>query len=149
MSQGQFPFFDSELLGSLSSALERRRKSIGNRTSKFLIQKVFEQTAEGRFEKLEAEVRTRSSRHSPVFRIYVWEDRLLWLDARASSKSGWEWSWTSEGRLVGGLGGRETASEIERTIDILRIVSPDRTTAFEEVWAPMIAKGPAEVRPLK
>ena len=145
MTSTHYPTFDDEFLNAISGALRRRSKSLKYRTSSISIQKVFEQTTEGRYEKLEGEVQTNSTRRAPTFSFNLWHDRLVWLDARRLGQSGWDWTWTSEGRLVGTVGSREIGSAIEKTIEAIKGEAFDRQQIFEAIWQPYIAKGPGEV----
>ena len=52
-------------------------------------------------EKLELEpVQGRSTR-STATRLYLWEDRWIWIDAREMSRAQWLWSYQFEGRTRG------------------------------------------------
>lgn len=145
MTSTHYPTFDDELLNAVSDELRRRSKSLKHRTSSISIQKVFEQTSDGRYEKLEGEVRTDSTRRAPTIRFNLWHDRLLWLDARRLGQSGWDWTWTSEGRLAGAVSGGEIGSAVERTIKAIKGEALNRQQIFEAIWQPYIAKGPREV----
>ena len=148
MTSAQFPVFEEEFLSSLCNTLGRRRKSLSKKTSKFTIQKVWEENSQGRFEKLEGDIRTRSTVTSPMFRFHFWHDRVVRLDASGASKAGWEWAWTSEGRVVGLAESRDLGAAIERTIDIVKVGAGDRVQAFETIWGPLIANGPVEIKQL-
>ena len=61
-------------------------------------------------------IRYRVHGASVSLRLAVWDDRWVWVDARRSSKSGWVWESTTEGRFVSAGGARDLVAHAEETL---------------------------------
>lgn len=131
---------------SVVDSLNKRRKSIKNRVHSLAFERVIERDENGELEKLEVALRTRKATNSPSFRLHVWSDRWVWVDARLGGKSGWEWEWQCEGRCHGDNIGKSLVSSIEKSISIVAITDTDNIAGgLDKVWASLLAQGPKEV----
>jgi len=128
--------FDSPYLTLLSGALMKRRKAIKYRVKKIEFQKIIEKGAESsNTKKLEITI-TPCSR--VVIRLFVWDDRWVWIDARRSSKNGWLFEWTSSGRVLQ-ESARNLVSTLEQSISYA-VASEDNK--LNNIWDKMLHRGP-------
>jgi hypothetical protein len=144
----QIPTFDNDFLEDVAYGLRKRRKAISRMFSLVECYKVYETFHGRKEEKLELHIDENTSRRSPGLRLFAWVDRSLWIDARAISdkgKKGWKWTWTAEGRLVGGLSGCNLVSAIEQSSRLLHGMDGSQTGRFDEIWNPLLARGPMTV----
>ena len=135
----QTPRFEDEFLESIAVAFRKRRKSLSHRTDRAECSKVFEQLSSEREERLEIDLvqRDRSS-----LRLWAWPERHIWLDARRSTKVGWAWEWTHEGRLLGEKTAREVIVAVEETHAMLYNMNAGRVQALFGPWTQLLARGP-------
>ena len=123
--------------------MRRRRRAIRYRVPSLTAEKVVERTSTTDREKLEitCEIGARRAR----LRIFIWEDRWIWVDARRPSKvAGWSWQFTREGRVVGGLDGRRLVQVLEASVDAASSSDEDAARALDEVWQSIFAIGPCQ-----
>ncbi|MGA7713873.1 MAG: hypothetical protein WCA81_18415 [Rhizomicrobium sp.] len=137
------PRFESEFLEGLAFAFRKRRKSLSHRASGAECVKVYELVGDERMERLEIYLPKYGK---VMLRLHAWPDRKIWLDARQSTKKGWAWAWTREGRLLGSSGAPEAIAALETTFDRLFEMTSSRTNELSEPWATLIANGPKPVR---
>jgi len=78
-------------------------------------------------------------------RFHVWGDRWVWVDARSSSKSGWVWEFTIEGRFISPGGARDLVARAEETISASYKSTDDIPQAMSAIWATCLATGPQRV----
>lgn len=135
--------FESEFLEELSIAYRKRRKSLSHRASSADLAKTYELVETERMERLEIYL---PNYDKVVLRLHAWPDRSIWLDARRSSKQGWVWSWTHEGRLLRSHGAKEVIEALEETLDTLFEMNSLRTQELSGPWNALLAQGPKEVR---
>jgi hypothetical protein len=143
------PRFENEFLEDVADSLRKRLKAISHQASRIDGQKVYETVGSAKEEKFEIYLAKTSSRNGPRIRVNVWADRWISVDAREPSPKGvkgWLWEWTTEGRLMGGLGGKEIVQALEAGISSLYQIDKDRVHKFDEIWRPILARGPVEVR---
>ena len=76
----------------------------------------------------------------------AWPDRQIWLDARCSTKKGWAWEWTYDGRLLGSVDPPNVIKALEATLDPLQQMDNSRTHELSKPWIRLLAKGPQPVR---
>ncbi len=102
---------------------------------------------EVRCERIELLLKTGTSSKSEIIRLRFWSDRWIWVDARQSAegaRAGWNWKWTTDGRLAGHCSGRELLPTLEASH--LIFADGDRSLAgLDLIWDPILARGP---RPL-
>jgi hypothetical protein len=85
----------------------------------------------------------RDRRGALRVRFRIWQDRWCWFDARRSSKQGWVFEWTSNGRLVGGLSAPELVTTIEKAYDLAH--ADDAAQRLEALWLPVLMRGPRRI----
>jgi hypothetical protein len=137
-----FPRFESEFLEDLSFAFRKRRKALNHRAQSAGYAKVYELVEGEKMERLEI--------HLPYYdwgllRLHAWPDRLIWLDARRPAKTGWAWSWTHDGRLLGNCAASDVIKALEDTIGLLQQMDSSRTHELGRPWNQLIATGPRAV----
>jgi len=76
-----------------------------------------------------------------VLRLQIWDDRWLRLDVRRSSKSGWVWESTNEGRFVSPGGARDLVSQVEETLSASYLPAADVPRAISTIWSRFLAIG--------
>lgn len=133
------PTCENEFLNSVLFSLKKRQKAIKYKVSSITCEKIVEIDEGERFEKLEIDVQLLTSRCS--FRIFAWDDRWVWIDARRGSKNGWKWEWSDEGRLLGSFTGRDVVDALEFTQATFFEMDSSRIGRFSEIWDAMLAKG--------
>jgi hypothetical protein len=80
-----------------------------------------------------------------TLRIHAWGDRWVWIDARRSSKAGWVWEFTAEGRFVASNGAREFVERAEATISASYLPDTEVSAAMRAIWLKCLATGPRRV----
>jgi hypothetical protein len=75
-------------------------------------------------------------------RIHIWDDRWVWIDARRSSKSGWVWEFTREGRFTSPAGARGVVANAEATMDAAFLSADQVPNAMSAIWSKSLATGP-------
>lgn len=126
----------SQFLADALAALSKRRKAIRNKVRKLSVEKVLERTDGDEWEKLEV---TCDDGLGQRLRLFLWEDRWIFIDARASAKKGWAWEFTEQGRLVGGLDARALVEALEASLE----ASFQRSSAsMKQIWTPLLTTGP-------
>ena len=78
-------------------------------------------------------------------RLNVWGNRRVWVDARRSSKSGWVWEYTAEGRLVPSCDERDLVTRTEQTLDAAYLTDSEVSRAMDAIWSACLASGPRRV----
>ena len=142
-----FPKFENEFLNYVAFSLSKRHKSLKHKLHSISCDKVYEVNEDNeKLEKLELHLRDSRSSNGMQCRLFVWPDRWIWIDARKGAKKGWEWEWTFEGRLLGEFGGRELISAVEKALfDSIDEHFKPVMSEVEEIWRPLLAKGPIRV----
>jgi len=97
-------------------------------------------------EKMEVTLRQFGSPRSTTIRVYYWQDRWVWIDAREASKRGWLWSFTSEGRMKGGKAGMDLLAYVEQFNDLLPIDGSQPDNLAASFWQRRLLGGPRPVR---
>jgi hypothetical protein len=132
----------SAFLANVLLSLRKRRKAVSHQVRTIEVEKVLERTDGTELEKLEIECITLHPRPTKV-RVFVWEDRWVWVDARSRVGSkGWAWEFTTQGRAAGGVDGRGLVQALEASISAASPVEPDNAGALGAVWEPVLAAGP-------
>lgn len=127
--------FDSPFLVGVLAAVAKRRKAIRHKVRSIAVERVLERTHAQEHEKLEIVSEVGRAR----LRLFVWDDRWVFVDARAPTKrDGWAWEFSYEGRLVGD-DARALICAFEESIDAAHTQSGE---AMERVWKPLLAAGP-------
>lgn len=129
---------ESTFLGDLLSSLTRRRKAIRRRVRTLRFERMSDAIDGSELAKVEIECDLLASR--TVLRLNAWDDRWVWFDARRSSKTGWVWQFTAEGRLLGNQLTRELVAAFEASIG-----AQGSEEDLRAIWAPILARGPRRV----
>jgi hypothetical protein len=137
--------FDDEFLQSVAEAFRRRRKALNHRASRADCQKVYEVSESSRTERLEIYLEDGTRQRGALLRLHAWPDRWIWVDARRSTKTGWAWEWTYEGRLLGKHAGQDVVEALEKTYDLLPSMDAALTQELVKPWKRLLAKGPLEI----
>lgn len=137
-----FPKCENAFIADLIVSVQRRRKAIAYRVRVLRCDKVIERNGDVEQEKLEIELHVRASARVCVVRLFIWEDRWVFVDARVGSKHGWKWEWTRKGKLLGSVNGRSLAEALERTIDFAPSMSTAETHLLDGVWIRMFGAEP-------
>lgn len=129
----------SAFLVNVLFALAKRRKAIQHQVRTIAVQKVIEGTTDDEQEKIEIELGVAGQ----SFRMFLWDDRWVYVDARRPRKNaGWEWEFTRQGRLVGGVNVRMLVEALKRSIDA---TNTQCGPALDQIWTPLLATGPRPV----
>jgi hypothetical protein len=128
----------SAFLTDTLAALSKRRKALRHKLRHISVERVLERTEGNEWEKLEVSCEALG----PRLRLFVWQDRWVFVDARTPTKEGWAWEFTTQGRLVGGVEARALVAALEATIEASFLES---SAALERVWTPLLATGPRPV----
>jgi len=142
------PSFECEYLSGVVESFRKRRKAISHQTSKLNVQKVIEVSRDvaltSKMEKLEIDLRCFASKPDAVVRIYIWQDRWAFVDARqaGTGKRGWNWEWTCEGTILGSVSGRQIVEALEETIALASSMNADQVAEFDQVWKHMLYSKP-------
>jgi len=82
---------------------------------------------------------------SVILRVHAWEDRWLWIDARHSSKRGWVWEFSMQGRLLPAAGARGIVTKVEEMMRAAHLPAAEVTKSMATIWARTLAAGPKRV----
>ena len=108
--------------------------------------KVIEVGDQTNSEKIEIGIRTSQSRNSIRIRVYLWDDRWLWVDARKSKKEGWDWEYTSEGRFSNSVSVRELMLSLKSFCKDSESFNVNNVAVLANTyWGKVIAKGPQKI----
>ena len=119
--------------------LRKRGKPIRHRKSDISVERVLERTDGVEWEKLEIECPFYGK--TTRLRLHIWNDRWIWIDARRSSKAGWSWEFTAEGRLSGNHSARDLVALFEASLSAGHW--DERAPAeLGKLWTPVLATGP-------
>src|SRR4051812_19467133 len=121
-----------EFLDDFGAWLAKRSKAIKYQGAQLAFQRCDEPRGEPAYVGVQisfpVEARTVS------VRLKAWADRWIWLDARRSTKRGWAWSVTLDGRLIASDLAGDLVQQLEATI----AASKDRDDLvrgqIERVW---------------
>ena len=125
--------FSQEVL----TAFRRRSKAISHKGATLHAIPVKE-IVDGRESKLsrsDVELIYRIDSARVMLRIHTWADRWVWVDARRSSKSGWVWESTSEGRFSSPGGARDLVAYAEATLSAAHLSATDAPQAISAIWS--------------
>lgn len=101
------------------------------------------------YKQLQFEARSTIGSPKAILQVYFWEDRWIWIDARESSKTGWNWEWTSEGRVAPDKWGKHLAKKIEDSFELSSYAGDRVLDQLEHQWSTYLATGPRRLHPLK
>src|SRR3954468_7139072 len=125
------PRFQDDFLESVAFAFRKRRKALSHRARHAEFAKVYELMGAEKLERLEIDL---AKYDGASLRLWAWPDRQIWLDARLLAKTGWVWSWTHEGRLLGERSAADAIKALEHTYDMLYEMDAVRASTLSEPW---------------
>lgn len=134
-----WPIFQSDFLNAIIASVRKRSKSIKHKVRKYSIIKVVEKNGGDELEKLE--IKFILPVNNATIRIYLWEDRWIWIDIRESSKQGWKFEWSKEGR-IGDNNVIDIRQAIESTISLSSSLHAGLSKDFEACWSQIALGGP-------
>lgn len=136
----------SDFLIECVESLRRRTKALGSRGRYLHCDRVIVVEDGVRSEKLEIDQRGRTPNSAPAFRLDIWDDRWVWVEAYQASKQGWVWQWNTEGRAFGVSIARTIISKFEATISAAAFMTSVKTDEFDAIWMSLLASGPSGKR---
>ena len=137
-----FPNSGNEFIKDVVESLRKRHKALKHRVNAIACERIIERDDHADHEKIEITFRAHVAGRRCGLRVFVWDDRWLWVDCRLAGKRGWLWEWTREGRLRGPASGRAIMESLERTLDLAHTMNAAETARFDDVWIPILARGP-------
>lgn len=126
---------ESPFLKNILGGLSKRRKAIRYKVRQISIEKVRERTDSEEREKLEITCEWNAKK----LRLFLWDDRWVFIDARMSSKQGWAWEFTHQGRLMGIADARVLVAALEQSIEASSLGD---SATLEGLWSRLLAQGP-------
>lgn len=132
---------------TMRELIEARRKSWKHKGASISFDDIAKD-ADG-YRRLQFEARSNSRRSKSILQVYFWEDRWIWIDARESSKTGWKWEWSSEGRVAPDKWGKHLAKKIEDSFELSSYAGDRVLDQLEHQWSTYLATGPRRLHPLK
>jgi hypothetical protein len=136
--QSSDPFLTAAL-----DAFRRRRRALKNKTRSVSVERFIVERDGDNSERLEIECRASGKR---TVRLFLWSERLLWIDAREPVKNaGWAWTFTDEGRLLGTYDAHAVIDALERTLALTYELTAADVPRLAAIWKPMLAKGPQAI----
>lgn len=139
-----FPEPKNRHLKTYIFSLKKRSKAIKYKCDSIQCERVIENFQQRRVEKIETEVQFID--RTQQLRLFIWEDRWIWLDARKSSKSGWVWEWEFSGRVINDETFVDTIKLFERTIEAVSHNKIDTLLKLEVFWEKIVATGPKLIK---
>ena len=136
-----------EAPADLADAIRARSKALKHKFSSVDVESGCDDEFDPPMKTLTVTLRERISVKSTTIRLIFWQDRWVWIDARAGSKKGWDWSFTCQGRLKGGDGGDDLLQFIEQFHQLL----PGRNSCLDHeaasnFWEKLLLTGPRGAR---
>lgn len=132
-----------------AEALRRRAKAITYRGAKIECIPVKEivDGKESDIRRVDLKLSYRVVRVPVKLQLHVWDDRWVWVDVRQSSRIGWAWEYTAEGRFLSSNGARDLIGRLEKTIDATWAAHKDAKKSVDEIWSKCLATGPRATSP--
>jgi hypothetical protein len=140
------PTFETEFLSEVGDSVRRRQKAMKHRAFGLSCERLWETTDGTKREKLELTLLGPPSSRSAQLRFFVWSDRWIFVDAREGSKLGWKWEWTIEGKILGGVTGRDLIKAVESSYAASPFFSDlDFLDEIKSIWKSLLAARPSLV----
>ena len=137
------PTAESPFLMDLLDCIRKKSKSIKHNATDFKVERVFEEYADSRVEKLEIEI--KPSGHHAYARFEIWEDR--WIHALAFERTkAAKWDWECQGKLLPVYSGREFVTALQAMPLIFFNMDEPSVHKFDTIWRPLLSKKPELVR---
>jgi hypothetical protein len=129
-----------EALRKRSKALSRRGAMVECRPVKEIVDR--QESVLGR---TDLTIRYRVEGAHVQLRVRAWGDRWIWVDARRSSKAGWVWEYTNEGRFISPSGAGGLVELVEQTMNCAHLAASEVSRAVAAIWSKCLAIGPRRV----
>ena len=140
------PDFESPFLSDVAKSFSKIRKGLRYDSYELKFNKVMDLVSDRKSEKVEISIRSSASRNDIRTRLYVWDDRWLWLDARKSKQKGWAWEYTVEGRLSGSATEKDLMDALKSFYEkSLSYDDKNISSQANSLWNGLIAIGPKAV----
>lgn len=138
---------NSSPLAELAGAIRARSRALKHKFSSIEMKSSYDDSFDPPVEAYHIVLRERISFKSTTIRLTYWDDRWVWIDARAGSKKGWIWSFTDQGRLKGGNSGGDLLRFVEQFHQML----PSAAATFDyetasSFWDKLLMKGPRAIQ---
>jgi hypothetical protein len=134
-----FPRSDHAALADFVESVRKRSRALGHKFSVRECGRVVETDEGTARERIELSL-GGAARNALRLRFWIWQDRWCWFDARIGAKTGWTFEWSVEGRLAGGLTGKDLLMAIERSYEVIAVSQDD--AELETLWRPLLLRGP-------
>ncbi|MEO0461845.1 MAG: hypothetical protein AAF127_01860 [Pseudomonadota bacterium] len=136
---------DSEFLSQVLDSLRKRRRALKHISGVPQIERFVDVHEDRSEERLE--VTFNPFTHQRLRAIF-WDDRWIQISALESiPKAGWKFEFAAEGRFLRGNDGKSVIAAIEQTLSMMFEATQEDAMEFDQIWAPLLAAGPAAVRP--
>lgn len=138
---------DQKVEGDLSHAVRlafRKRSRALSRRGATVECTPVKEVVDGRDSELgrtDVSIEYRVERANVSLRLCVWGDGWVWVDARRSSKSGWVWESTSEGRFVSQNGAGDIVVHVEETLGACHLPVAEVPRAISAIWSRCLSVG--------
>jgi hypothetical protein len=144
MTRAQRALPDPSFVDNVQAAFVRRRKPIKHHGVSIEWKAAIEagNDREAQMARIDVDLSYRAGGQRILLRLIAWDDRWIWLDARRSTKRGWAWSCTVEGRFFAAVGARELVARLERTIVVTYGSSAEVPALMRRLWRDCLATGP-------
>jgi len=140
------PEFESSFLSEIAKSFSKVRKSIKYDSRDLKFNKVMDIVDERKAEKIEISIGSSLSRDGIRIRFYAWDDRWLWIDARKSQKTDWEWEYSIEGRMSGAASERQLMEALKSFNKDTYIFHSENVIQEANLhWNKLIATGPKAI----
>ena len=140
------PDFESPFLSDIAKSFSKIRKGLNYDSHELKFNKVMDLVGDRKSEKVEISIHSSASRNSIRTRLYIWDDRWLWLDARKSEQKGWAWEYSVEGRLSGSATEKELMEALKSFYkNSLSYNEENIGSQANAFWNELIAMGPKAV----
>jgi len=141
------PNVETPSLRNLLDAMRKRSKALGKKFRRIAFETATDESLDLPLEKLQISFQQGARTQ---IQVILWSDRWVWLDARESSKRGWKWSCTFDGRLAGG----RSESELLLAVEHFSALLPGDGLAGDiksasQIWDNMLVKGPRLIAELR
>jgi len=135
-------------LDNVARAYRKRSKAISRRGVDLKIESVKEvvEGQESDTGRIDITLSFRLRGKPATFRLHVWGDRWIWIDARRPSKNGWLWEYTTEGRITDVNDLPRLVERSEQSLDAAHLDDQEVAKRLREIWSTSLASTPRIVK---
>jgi len=131
----QIPESQDAFLAEILGSIKKRSKSLNYNTSELSVDRVFEEWEEARIEKIEVKL----TRNRVRLLLCIWQDRWVTISCATNTKES-KWHWFYEGKYLPIFGGKDMIEAIEKTFGKFYQMQKEKTSDFEKIWKPVLAR---------